>query len=277
MTTSKQQAAAGELRAAAATIRETAHTALQRVKAAAGESVAAALLASLQELTTGLDRVAQVLDVQRIAGGIHPADAPPRETFGSAADPVIESVDDLAAVLRWLGWLKVRGDSIKARSEAQVALAREFAARDMHVEVDGLRLTFAEWRQKLEAAAGRFLKDHADQVFDGKKRSREFPAGTASLTARKPTIALKEGVKADEIVERLAKRVKSAIDQLLEKAGLTGRLKVSFGLDLDGFKRLHKAGQISGRDLPKGLTITKAEDRPGFKPVTHTAGAESAA
>ena len=267
------------LRRCAESIRNAATEAINAASAALGSECDGRFLATaLQELSGGLERAAARVDQQQL-GDIHPADAPPTGALGGPHKIKVKTADDVAAALRWLAWMHSRGETVAARRDAQIAMANEHAARDMQVEIDGTRLTFAEWREQLEAAVSRYAEQHPEQIFDGKTKTAKFPTGTIKCRDVADQVKVDPDAKPKEIADGLAAKHKlpQTVADLIAKAGLTDRLKVSFALDLAGYKRLFSAGKITARNLPKGLSVAKAHTETTIKPISATTRSETGA
>ena len=208
-----------------------------------------------------------------------PAAAAPALSTQLGASPELGSPADMAEAVRCIAWLDSRRQTVETERDVAINRLREEAARELHVVLAGERLTFDEWRGRLVAAVEAYVAGHKAEVFTGETQTVRFAAGEVSYKRRAPAVALADGIRPADIVERLKKRkgLAPAIEKLLEKTGVAGWLRIKFDLDLQQIQRRFKDGQLRKRDLPTGLIVTEEGQDVIIKPSATPDRADSAA
>lgn len=193
--------------------------------------------------------------------------------------PKLRSVTDLSSAMHSIAVIRQHRDAVEAERKRLTNNVNEEAAQNLQIAVDGESMPIEQYEAALLQAVEAYVPEHKDDIFEEGTQTARFPAGEVSWRDKNPEVELQEGVKAQEIADRLSKRANlpQSIMALLDEAGLAGKLRVKIELDFLTIKRLFKTGAMKKHQIPKGLIVTEPTEVVVVKPFTGPERSDQAA
>ena len=182
--------------------------------------------------------------------------------------PAIQSLAQADQALRELGEIARQHADQKAQCDEAVAAVVRAAADKMVVEVDGLSVTYADRRRKLEADLEQFVFAFREQLFPpGEKKSLELNHGTIGLRLSTPKVSTVKGITERKALATLCDKFLARVMRALSVCRLGfGKLNewivvLKPALNKEGILSKYAAGAIGNKSLLRyGLCVLPGKD-----------------
>lgn len=180
----------------------------------------------------------------------------------------IGSLEGMEFLLRELGWLQSRAQTIKAEAKLQLAAVATNAAGRLWTTIDGEKVAFADREAALKEAAEEFCKTHRKKLLQGDLKSRQLTHGAFGWEKERAKVVALErpGKGPGEWMTALIKLVKAAWAKLPGLAGKSAAfLSFKPTVNRTKLKEAALAGDVGGDELKQlGFRLIRGDDEVFF-------------
>lgn len=209
-------------------------------------------------------------------------------------DPVIETDDDLDAVLHELSFLNALNQSVNARiSEQTEAIKQKYKSEKVIAGCIGEKggadnlVTVDSRVKQLTQLAEKYCRANKKKMIKGKAKSKKFPHGTVSFNKQRDGVDYETGVDVEASFSMLDELLKSSLVQMitawLKSICLFGKDKEARVLyevielnpryNFTKLKAAYDEERLTDAHLKQlGLKISKGKDKVKVKPAEYAPG-----
>lgn len=192
--------------------------------------------------------------------------------------PTLESLSHVQDALKLLAWFQSRAATVNTACEQSCRLLRNQAAKELQIDVEGEKLTFAQYCVALEEAIRDFVARNPELWAE--RRTIELPHGTVAIKRQPTRLELETGMTAAQWCTEVKERhgLVSKLIAWLKRQKLWPWVRLSVELNLSEIKRAFSQEEVTRDEVEAmGLRVIDAHDAVVITPTMKPASREQAA
>lgn len=194
----------------------------------------------------------------------------------------LKSLEDVDQAMHELSWLDHEDERRNAICQQEINALKTKQADRFTVQIEGELMPLAHRRQFVEQQVAKWCDKHLATHLPEDKKSMAIAHGELGYRAQPMKVELGEGVKADDVLDKLDRKTsfKECIMDLLSKAFarhvLGNFIEIKASLSFSKILNAFKENRVQEKMLNSvGLLVTRPEDKLFIKPARYQCDANA--